>query len=165
MNRNRLLSLAAFSLLVGSVSCTPPQTSVYSAGFSFSKYDFCVFEKPGTGTTTALFGLDVEVANLMARYNMTIIGDKEQPGQKAEDKARTLFVRFALQTFNGGKGNLITISFDDAVSGKTVASITSQAKGSLFEPKNRTKALEAVSLPLSDALTREKGLTIQKSKK
>ena len=163
MNRSRLLPFVAIPLLFASMSCTPPTAMVYSAGFSFSKYDFLVFGKPEGGQTTALFGLDVEVANLMARYNMTIIGDKEFLGMKSEDKAKTLFVRFALSTFNK-KENLITISFDDAISGKTVANLTSQAKGNLFKPSDRTAALEVVSKPLSEALTNEKGLQVTTKK-
>lgn len=163
MNRNRVLTLVGLPALLAGVSCTPPQTMVYSAGFSFSKYDFLVFGKSEGGQTTALYGLDVEVANMMARYNMTIVGDKEFAGSKPEDKSRTLFVRFAISTFNK-KENLITISFDDTVSGKTVANITSQAKGNLFNPKDRTNALEIVSQPLSEALTREKGQKVLNTK-
>jgi len=159
MNRIRISLLSALPLLISGVSCTPPQAMVYSAGFSFSKYDFLVFGKPESGQTTALYGLDVEVANMMARYNMTVIGDKEYPAMKPEEKAKTLFVRFAISTFNK-KENLITISFDDAITGKTVANLTSQAKGNLFNPSDRTKALELVSKPLSEALTNEKGLKV-----
>lgn len=159
MLQRRYLTLLAVPVLIAGVGCTPPQIMVYSAGFSFSKYDYLVFAKPAQGTTTALYGLDVEVANLMARYNMTIIGDKEFPGLKPEDKERTLFVRFAV-TSSSKKINLITVSFDDAISGKTVANVTSQSDGDLFQPKYRTRALERVSQPLSEALTREKGLKV-----
>lgn len=163
MNRSRLFPLVSLSLLVTGVSCTPPTSMVYSAGFSFSKYDFLVFGKPEGGQTTALYGMDVEVANLMARYNMTIVGDKEFVGMKSEDKTKTLFVRFAISTFNKQE-NLITISFDDAISGKTVANLTSQAKGNMFSPTDRTKALEIVSKPLSESLTNEKGLQVNTKK-
>ncbi len=159
MNRSRFLPLSGLTLLAAGVSCTPPQAMVYSAGFSFSKYDFLVFGKPVDGQTTALYGMDVEIANMMARYNMTIVGDKEFAGMKPEEKTKTLFVRFAISTFDK-KQNLITISFDDAVSGKTVANLTSQAEGNLFKPSDRTKALELVSKPLSEALTNEKGLKV-----
>ena len=163
MSRKRLLAYLVLPALVAAINCTPPQVMVYSAGFTFSKYDFLVFSKPLPGQTTALYGMDVEVANLMARCNMTILGDKEYVDIKPEDKARTLFVRFAITSFNK-KENLITISFDDAISGKTVANLTSQAKGNLFDPSDRTKALERVSQPLSEALTREKGLMVTANK-
>jgi len=163
MNRIRLSLLTALLILTSGVSCTAPQVMVYSAGFSFSKYDFLVFGKPEPGQTTALYGLDVEVANMMARHNMTIIGDKEYPAMKPEDKSKTLFVRFAISTFNK-KENLITISFDDAVTGKTVANLTSQARGNLFDPNDRNQALEAVSEPLAVALKNEKGLKVSTTK-
>jgi hypothetical protein len=62
------------------------------------------------------------------------------------------------------KENLITISFDDAISGKTVANLTSQAKGNLFKPSDRTKALDIVSKPLTEALINEKGLKVNTEK-
>ena len=160
MNRNILLPTAALTLVLASVGCTPPTSMVYSAGFSFSKYDFLVFSKPSGGQTTALYGMDVEVANLMARYNMKIVGDREFTTLSQADKDKTLIVRFAISTFNKSE-NLITISFDDAISGKTVANLTTQAKGNLFKPADRTNALEIVSKPLTEALSNEKGLQVK----
>lgn len=159
MNKAGFLSLIALPIIIVTTGCTPPQLMVYSAGFSFSKYDSLVFGKPLLGQTTALYGIDIEIANLMARYNMTIVGDKEYSDLKADEKLKTLFVRFAISTFSK-KENLITISFDDAVTGKTVASVTSQAKGNLYNTSDRTNALERVSKPLSEALTHEKGLKV-----
>jgi hypothetical protein len=159
MTPKRFLPLAAIPLLLASVSCTPPTALVYSAGFSFSRYDFLVFGKSLPGQTTALYGMDLEIANMMARYNMKIVGDKEYEKLSPDDKTRTLIVRGGISTYNN-KSNLITISFDDAVSGKTVANLTAQAKGDLYNPKYRTKALELVSKPLAEALSREKGLKI-----
>ena len=164
MNSLRIARVVPVVLILGGVACTPPQMLVYSAGFSFSKYDFLVFGKPLPGQSTALYGMDVEVANLMARYNMKIIGDKEFASMRSEDKDRTLFVRFAISSYSP-RYNLITLSFDDAQTDKTVASLTSQAKGNLFKPKDRTKALEAVSKPLIQALTNEKGLKVTNENK
>ena len=163
MNRKQLVPTIVLSLLVGGVSCAPPSMLVYSAGFTFSKYDYLVFGKSAEGQSTALYGMDVEVANLMARYNMKIIGDKEYPSMSHEDQAKTLFVRFAVANYNK-KISLITISFDDAVSGKTAANVTSQAKGNLIDPSDRAKALETVSRPLIEALTHEKGLKVSATK-
>lgn len=150
-------------LVLGGVSCTPPHRMVYSAGFSFSKYDYLVVAKPATGTNTSMYGMDIEIANLLARYNMKIVGDKEFPALSDADKKRTLFTRFAVVS-NSKKDNLITVSFDDAVSGITVASLTSRAKGDMFDVSDRNKAMESISTPLIDAIAREKGMSVTDSK-
>jgi len=160
MSRNQLLPWVALPVLLAGASCSQPSVLVYSAGFSFSKYDFLVFAKPIDGQTTALYGMDVEIANLMARYNMKIIGDKELPNLSLDAKAKTLFVRGAISTFNKTK-NVITISFDDAITGKTVANVTASSAGNLYKPNDRNNALEAVTQPLIEALSREKGLAVR----
>ena len=158
LNKLAMASVTVSAALV-TIACQSPQVMTYSAGFSFSKYDFLVVGKPIPGQTTALYGMDIEVANLMARHNMKILGDKEYVDLKPEDKLKTLFVRFSLTTFNTKK-NLIAVSFDDAITNKTVANLTAQAKGDMYDPKVRLEALETVSQPLSQALKREKGLTV-----
>ena len=56
--------------------------------------------------------------------------------------------------------NLISVSFDDLVSGKTVASISARAKGDMFDPGARTKAIESISKPIIKAIERDKGIKI-----
>jgi hypothetical protein len=158
MNRRHTL-LLAIPALVAALDCAPPHVLVYATGFSFAKYGYMVFVKPAESQSAALYGMDVEIANIMSRYGMTVAGDKEYLGLKPEDKARTLFVRFAVSSFQKNQ-NLIAISFDDAVTGRTVANLTAQAKGNLFEHGDRAKALARVSEPLVDALATEKGMKI-----
>ena len=161
MNTSRLMPIVAMPFLFASLNCKHPALNfmVYSAGFSFARYDFLVFGKPEGEQSATLYGMDVETANLMARYNMTIVGGKEFAALPSENKAKTLFVRYAVSTFNKDK-NIITISFDDAISGKTVASLTSESDGDLLDPDDRAKALAGLTQPLADALTREKGLRV-----
>lgn len=139
---------------------TPPYRLVYSSGFTFARYDFIVVAKPDNATTSSsLYGFDIEFANLMARYNMKIVGDKEFETLTPAEKRQTLLARMSLIATNKKK-NLISISFDDGVSGKTVASVTAEAKGNMFDTSDRTKAFEAVTDALLQALEHDKGLSV-----
>jgi hypothetical protein len=95
---------------------------------------------------------------------MKILGDKEFQALPQEKKNQTLWARMAL-TASNKEDNLITISFDDAVSGKTVASLTARAKGDMFDASDRTRAVENVGAALIQALERDKGLKISNDKK
>jgi hypothetical protein len=154
---NPLVRIALIAALA--VACGPRYRLVYSSGFSFAKYDFMVVAKPEVGSTsTPLLGMDIEFGNLMARHNMRIIGDKEFERLPEKDQSRTLLARLALITSPGR--NLITVSFDDAVSGRTVASISQVAKGDMLDEDERTKALESVTNVVVQAIQKDKGLTI-----
>lgn len=154
-------------LVIGVVAlfgCSETYRLVYSNGFSFRNYDYIVVSKPdANATSTTLYGLDIEFANMMSRYNMNIVGDREYQGLSKEKQARTLLARLSLIS-TGSNANLISVSLDDGPSGKTVASITAKAKGDMFSAKDRTKALEAVSKALIQSLERDKGLTVTDSK-
>ena len=161
MNRRHF----AVASLVFLVACSDPYRLVYSNGFSFSNYDFLVISKPDpTVTATSLYGMDIEFANMMSRYNMKVVGDKEFQTLTPEQKQRTLFARMSM-TSSSKKDNLISVSFDDAISGKTVASVTGRAKGDMFDASDRTKAFESVSNAIVQAMERDKGLRVQDQKK
>ncbi|MEI7534857.1 MAG: hypothetical protein WCK57_10860 [Verrucomicrobiae bacterium] len=152
--------LIAFAFLLTLTGCfTPPSRLVYSNGFSFSNYDYLVVAKSeGRDTSTALYGMDIEFANLMSRYNMKIIGDKEYEKLPPETQKRALDARMSVTASNGQI--LFSVSFDDAVTGRTVSSITTQAHGNIFDVYDRTKAFEAVSDTIIKALKQDKGLKI-----
>ena len=129
------LILPGVLLVVGCAA--PPYRLVYSGGFSFARYDLIVIYKPDEKSSTSLYGMDIELANMLTRYNMKIIGDKEYQSLPQEQKLKTLIARMSLIA-SSAKVNLISISFDDAVSGKTVASVTAKAKGDMFDVSDRT---------------------------
>ena len=150
--------------LMAFVGCATPNRIVYSSGFSFANYDFIMITKPDPqSTTTALYGMDVEVANLMSGYNIRVVGDKEYEKLPNETQKRTLIARIAMTT--GGKKIMLTASFDDAVSGKTGASITTYTDGDIFDPKARTEVFEKASETIVKALQQDKGLVITNGKK
>ncbi len=140
-------------------ACSAPNLLVYSSGFSFGNYDYVVISKPdGRDTSTSLYGMDVEFSNLMSRFNMKVIGDKEYEQLPLNAKKRTLNARMAISASNNRI--LLSVSFDDAVSGRTGASISSFTKGKLFKTDAREKAFEVASETIIKALERDKGLEI-----
>lgn len=157
--------LIAIPVIILATGCgEPAYRLVYSSGFTFSRYDLIIMSRSDSEkTSTSLYGLDIELANMLTRYNMKIIGDKEYQVLPQEQKQKTLLARMSMIA-SSAKMNLISISFDDAISGKTVASVTAKAKGNMFDVADRTKAMESVSDALLQALQRDKGLLITDSK-
>jgi len=155
----RLLACLAMLVAVSACHHRPPSGLDYAAGFSFANYDYVVIRKPDPHeTSTALYGMDVDFANLMTQYDMRVIGDRKYGALPTNKQLRTLDVRLALVATE--KHNVLSVSFDDAVSGKTVSSITTQAKGNLFSFEDRTRAFETASDAIIRALRQDKGLTI-----
>jgi hypothetical protein len=135
------------------------QRLVYSNGFSFANYDFLVVGKPGgDNPSTTLYGMDIEFANVMSRYNMKVIGDREFAEFPPEMKKRTLFARMSMSA--GDKHIQLTVSFDDAVTNKTVSSITSENRGNIFDNGDRDKVFASATKVITNALQHEKGLTV-----
>lgn len=135
---------------------------MYAHGFTFANYDFIVVSKPSSDSSTPLYGMDVEFGNLMASLNMKVIGDKEFGKLSQADKIKTLFARLSLSA--SSDRNLLSVSFDDAESGKTVCSISQVAKGDMLDEDERTKALDSVTRVIARAVQRDKGLTIAASR-
>ncbi len=145
-----------FSLF--SVACASPNRVVYSSGFSFSNYDYVVVGKPDGQGSTTLYGMDVEFANLLSKYNMNIIGDKEFESMSPENKKRSLYARMSLSASDAYI--VLTVSFDDAVTGRIGSSVTGSAKGNLFDGDDRGKAFESVASTVIKALQKDRGLKI-----
>jgi hypothetical protein len=136
---------------------------VYSSGFSFANYDYVVIgQSDGRDTNTSLYGMDVEFANMMSRYNMKVIGNKEFAQLPAEVQKRTLFARMSVSASN--KRILLAVSFDDALTGRTGSSITTYTKGNIFKADKREEAFQSASDTIVSALQRDKGLQITEAK-
>jgi hypothetical protein len=159
MNRLGQVLLLGVLVVTFAAGCGPKYRLVYSSGFSFAKYDFMVIAKPEAGSTSIpLLGMDIEFGNLMSQHNMKIIGDKEFNRLPETDQTRTLIARLAL--IASAELNKITVVFDDAVSGRTVASISQDAKGDMLDEDERTRALKSLTNVVIQAIQKDKGLTI-----
>lgn len=159
-----LAKALTLSLLVGfTTACATPNRLVYSSGFSFANYDYVFLAKPeGANANTALYGFDVEFGNILSSYNMRLVGDKQYATMPPAQQQRTLFARMAV----AGEDERIvfSVSFDDATSGRTGASVTSSTKGELFEEDDRREAFESVSNTVIKALQQDKALVVSSHK-
>lgn len=151
-----ILSLFITATLVG---CATPNRLVYSSGFSFANYDYVFLAKPeGANANTAMYGFDVEFGNILSSYNMRLIGDKQYATLPPAQQARTLFARMAVAGVD--ERIVLSVSFDDATTGRTGASITSSTKGELFDDDDRREAFQSVSNTVVKALQQDKGLQV-----
>ncbi len=158
VNMRKVVISLAFALTI--TACATQQAMlVYSSGFSFANYDYVVINKPdGSDTNTSLYGMDVEFANMMSRYNMKVIGSKEYVKLPPEVQKRTLDARMSVSASNNRI--LLAVSFDDAVTGRTGSSITTYTNGNIFNANARVIAFESASQTIIRALKRDKGLQI-----
>lgn len=101
--------------------------------------------------------MDIEFGNLMARNNMNVIGERQFEQMPDAERRKTLLARLALAASH--KRNLLSVSFDDMSTGKTVATISRQGKGDLLDEDKRTEALETVADVVVRQIQREKGIT------
>ncbi len=159
-----MIKITMIFLAVVLTACATPNRMVYSSGFSFGNYDYVVISKPDSEkTSTTLYGMDVEFANLLSKYNMHVIGDKELTMLSPETQKRTLITRLSVTA--SSNRIVLSVSFDDAITGKTVSSITAAEKGDIFDDDDRGIALESVSKTLIKALKKDKDLQITDDKK
>ncbi len=159
----RAVALLSCAVLILGCAAGQAYRVVYSPGFSFARYNYLVVAKPGEKTSASLYGMDVEFANLMERYNWNVIGDKEYQGLTTDQQRQTLIARMAMIS-SSEEENLLTVSFDDAVTGKTVATVTTEAEGDMFDPGDRTQAFESLSKAIVQTLERDKGLKVTEAK-
>ncbi len=141
-------------------ACTTKSMLVYSSGFNFTNYEYVVVGKPdGRGTSTMLYGMDVELANLLARYNMKVIGNKEAETLSPGDKSKTVFARMSME-MDSNNHIILSVSFDEMVTGRTGASITTYTKGKIWDTRSRTEAFADTAQAIAHAFQHDKDLTV-----
>ncbi|MDT0498517.1 hypothetical protein RM530_14290 [Algiphilus sp. W345] len=112
--------------------------------------------RPTSGTQSALYGMDVKLANLLGQYDIAQVGERELASMDAQDAKRSMIARLS---FNSeGKYIILSVIFEDAHTGRTGASLTSTEKGELFEAGDRDDIFKAMSKTLIQALERDNGL-------
>ena len=164
MSKIKVLVAIFISVIFVSGCSTAPSRMVYSSGFSFNNYDFVVIGKPnGAESSTSLYGMDVELSNLLESYNFKVIGGKQFKTFDLDKQKEVLFASMSLSASNDRI--VMTVSFDDAVTGKTGASITKYTDGDIFDTDERTEAFEGVSERLIRAIERDKALNVSREEK
>ncbi len=142
-------------------ACAAPQRLVVSNGFSFADYEYLVIAKPESAAAqNSLYGMDLEFANLLATYSLKIVGDKEAAAMSSADQHKTLVTRLGVSSTD--KLILMSASFDDVLTGRTLATISAREKGELADDGDRKDAFDALTEKLTAALAKDKGLAVEK---
>jgi hypothetical protein len=137
-------------------ACASNETVVYSNGFTFANYDFVVIERD---TNSAIYGMDLEFGNMIGAYNMAVVGSKEVENLPYQEKKRTLGVQLSVS--GSSERIMLGISFQDFITGRTVATIGSTEKGDLFDRDDRTEIFDLVTGTVVAAIKRDKLLNVQ----
>jgi hypothetical protein len=153
---NRILAALLLGVVLAGCSSTPDLS--YTAGFSFAGVDAVAIASPASGSDSALYGLDILLHNALVRCHLQVLGEKDLEALTPEARARTLVARLGL--VSNGKRRLISLAFDGAASGKTVASLTVEARGDMLDAGDRADAFEPIEEALVDAVERDKGVDL-----
>ena len=151
----KLISPLIFAALF-LIGCASNETVVYSNGFSFVNYDYVVIERD---TNSAIYGMDLEFGNMIGAYNMAVIGSKEIENLPYDARKRTLGVQLSVS--GSSERIMLGISFQDFITGRTVATIGSTEKGDLFDRDDRTEIFDLVTSTVIGAIKRDKQLNVQ----
>jgi hypothetical protein len=151
--------LAALLLCSALAGCSSTANLAYTAGFSFANVDAVAIASPANGSDSALYGLDILLHNALVRCHLQVLGEKDLEALPSEARARALVARLGLVT--NGKRRLISLAFDGAASGKTVASLTVEARGDMLDAGDRADAFEPIEEALVDAVERDKGVELE----
>jgi hypothetical protein len=155
----RIVRWLALILLIVVAGCSSPTRFVSASDFSFANYDYVVVAKPlPDAAATSIYGMDVDLANLLTWHNMKVIGDVECEALSADRKARALHARIAVTASR--RVILVTISFDDVVTGQAKASVTSRTRGSIARADHRADAFGTAADRLIWAIQTDRGTRV-----
>jgi hypothetical protein len=152
--------LSGLLLMLGALAGCSAETRLASAGgFSFADYGSVVIAKPDAHSTHAShYGLEVELANRLARYGLDALGEKSFADLSPEAQRRVLFLRMHV-TGSDGK-IIISASFDEAVTGRTVCSLTASDEGDVLDVADQREVFQSLSDEVIEKLARDKGLEV-----
>ncbi len=135
---------------------------VYSSGFSFLEVRIRDRRKAGqSGYEPRAVRAGCRV--IESPYSIQHEGNRRQGIQRPvdDDRSKTLLARMALSASK--KKLVITVSFDDMVTGRTGASVTTYADGDLFDAGSRTSVFNDAAGELVKAVQHDQGLKISDS--
>ena len=146
-----IASLVLVTLLLG--GCASQDTVVYSDGFSFANYDYIIVKQ---GNHSGVYGMDLQLANLVGRHNMHVLGDKEYENLPYDGKKRTLGAQLSVE---GDEDRiLLGLSLQDFLSGRTVATVGIAEKADLFDKADRDSAFQDLAEAVVGAIQRDRQL-------
>lgn len=144
-------------LLAVSASACHTERMIYANDFSFANYQYLVIDKPQGQGSPFLYSLDLDVGNVLSKYGLRVLGDKEAADLTDEQKRKTLIVRGAMDAQKDERMAL-SVSFDDYVTDRSLANMTATSKGNVYDADDRSKAYQRLQEALRQSIEQEKGL-------
>ena len=155
------MSKLLLGLLLGATlaGCSSPPRLTTSSGFSFAQVDTVAVAKATAADEAALYGLDIQLGNLLSHCQLHVVGEKDLEALAPEARARALVARLSLVTSD--ERRLLSLAFDGAASHKTLASLTVVVRGDLLDARDRRDAFEPLAEAVIAAVERDKGVEIE----
>lgn len=137
-----LLSVMALS------SCSTDKTMI-AKGVDLNKYEYAslVQTKNGFGTTTDI-EIEPGIYDAIESTRLSMVGDRRIEDLSSDQKAKLVLAKYSATS--NEKESVLSISFEDYMTGKTVASCRSSSKGAW----TRQKAVDRAISKLSDRIAK-----------
>ena len=128
-----LLSVMAFS------SCSTDKTMI-AKGVNLNKYEYAslVQTKNGFGTTTDI-EIEPGIYDAIESTRLSMVGDRRIEDLSSDQKAKLVLAKYSA-TSNQNE-SVLSISFEDYMTGKTVASCRASSKGAWTRQKDVDRAI------------------------
>ena len=132
-----LLSVMALS------SCSTDKTMI-AKGVDLNKYEYAslVQTKNGFGTTTDI-EIEPGIYDAIESTRLSMVGDRRIEDLSSDQKAKLVLAKYSATS--NEKESVLSISFEDYMTGKTVASCRASSKGAWTRQKSVDRAISKLS--------------------
>lgn len=132
-----LLSVMAFS------SCSTDKTMIAN-GANLNKYEYAslVQTKNGFGTTTDI-EIEPGIYDAIESTRLSMVGDRRIDDLSSDQKAKLVLAKYSATS--NENGSTLSISFEDYMTGKTVASCRASSKGAWTRQRDVDRAIRKLA--------------------
>ena len=132
-----LLSVMAFS------SCSTDKTMI-AKGVNLNKYEYAslVQTKNGFGTTTDI-EIEPGIYDAIESTRLSMVGDRRIDDLSSDQKGKLVLAKYSATS--NENGSTLSISFEDYMTGKTVASCRASSKGAWTRQRDVDRAIRKLA--------------------
>ena len=132
-----LLSVMAFS------SCSTDKTMI-AKGVNLNKYEYAslVQTKNGFGTTTDI-EIEPGIYDAIESTRLSMVGDRRIDDLSSDQKGKLVLAKYSATS--NENGSTLSISFEDYMTGKTVASCRASSKGAWTRQRDVDRAIRQLA--------------------
>ena len=132
-----LLSVMAFS------SCSTDKTMI-AKGVNLNKYEYAslVQTKNGFGTTTDI-EIEPGIYDAIESTRLSMVGDRRIDDLSSDQKGTLVLAKYSATS--NENGSTLSISFEDYMTGKTVASCRASSKGAWTRQRDVDRAIRKLA--------------------